>query len=67
MLRRIQRTVQSPLLRTVLRDGSDTDLHEAGGQGGEPNRRSGVATDEVNKTLRTRLSQRHQKLVLDTE
>ena len=36
VLRRIQRAVQSPLLRTVLRDGSDTNFHEAGGQGGEP-------------------------------
>ena len=43
MLRRFEEADQSPLLRAVLCDGSDTNFHEAGGQGREPIRRSGVA------------------------
>ena len=53
MLRRFQEADQSRLLRAVLCDGSDTNLHEAGVQGGEPKRQSGVGRgDEVIITCR---------------
>ena len=47
-----QEADQSPLLRAVLCDGSDTNLDEAGGQGGQPKRRSGVARDDEVITTR---------------
>ena len=54
MLRRFQEADQSPFLRAVLCDGSDTNPHEAGGQGGESERQSGWGESGRLHALRAR-------------